>query len=316
VLTGKHEKKQMQSDVDARLNRFFFELLEGGRYRGTAAAGFHALWRQLNHSGDNSDSTADLADSSTVASTTTTSLLIGDQPGPPADAVGGPSYAARVVDFVTGCSQDQEIVICYSCHNIFTSAEFAVHEAATCEKKMTVVATVAADAPPSARSEYRCPKCDKCFTKLFNLKQHVRIHTGERPLQCTHCDSRFADRSSMNKHQRTVHERVRPHKCVVCLKGFPSTSHLNDHMASHSGEKNFACQLCSRTFSFRTSLKKHLATHSDERPFKCRVCLKWFKTKSNIRAHMAKVHRLPLNRFNCEDQSVCSGGGNSCNTVQ
>merc|ERR1719341_1068607 len=50
-----------------------------------------------------------------------------------------------------------------------------------------------------------CQICNKRFKKLFNLKQHVRTHTNERPLKCEHCDKRFNDRSSMNKHVRTVH---------------------------------------------------------------------------------------------------------------
>jgi uncharacterized Zn-finger protein len=260
----------MRSDVDTRLNQFFY-LLESR----DAGDGFQALWKELYSSDNNESSRVPLLD-------TTTNLVIGDQT----------TSATRVVDFVSNCAQEQEIVICYACHNIFTSAEFAVHETTGCDKKATEIT--------SCQPKYTCSVCEKEFKKLFNLKQHVRTHTGERPLQCSYCDKCFSDRSSMNKHQRTVHEDRRPHTCDVCHKGFASTSHLNDHMAIHSKERNFVCQLCRRTFSFRTSLKKHLATHSVEKPFKCKICLKNFKTKVSVKAHMKKIHRIPFNRFTCD----------------
>lgn len=107
----------------------------------------------------------------------------------------------------------------------------------------------------------KCPFCNKIFKKKFNLKQHLNTHTNERPLKCSQCEKRFNDRSSMNKHTRSVHANFKPHVCHECGKNFSSTSHLLEHHASHSKSKIFACNQCDKKFSFRSSLKKHSVVH-------------------------------------------------------
>ena len=106
-----------------------------------------------------------------------------------------------------------------------------------------------------------CGTCGKEFKKAFNLKQHVRTHTNEKPLKCARCEKRFNDRSSMNKHVRTVHSDIRPHPCLVCGKCFTTNSHLTDHQATHTQQKRFHCLQCGKRFAFRSSLKKHIVCH-------------------------------------------------------
>ena len=48
-----------------------------------------------------------------------------------------------------------------------------------------------------------CNFCEKTFTKNFDLQQHVRSHTGEKPFQCIVCGRGFAQKSNVKKHLQT-----------------------------------------------------------------------------------------------------------------
>lgn len=47
-----------------------------------------------------------------------------------------------------------------------------------------------------------CPYCQRSFCKNFDLQQHMRCHTGEKPFQCIVCGRGFAQKSNVKKHMQ------------------------------------------------------------------------------------------------------------------
>ncbi|PIK34241.1 putative zinc finger protein [Apostichopus japonicus] len=57
--------------------------------------------------------------------------------------------------------------------------------------------------PNKKAGKLKCNYCGSTFTKNFDLQQHIRSHTGEKPFQCIVCGRAFAQKSNVKKHMQT-----------------------------------------------------------------------------------------------------------------
>ncbi|KAK9954693.1 hypothetical protein ABG768_016742 [Culter alburnus] len=84
----------------------------------------------------------------------------------------------------------------------------------------------------------KCNYCDKVFTKNFDLQQHIRSHTGEKPFQCIVCGRAFAQKSNVKKHMQT--HKVWPAGVHSTASRMPITVRvlpLNNHENSQQTEE-------------------------------------------------------------------------------
>ncbi|XP_054461485.1 zinc finger protein 84-like [Anoplopoma fimbria] len=103
---------------------------------------------------------------------------------------------------------------------------------------------------------YSCSECGKRFHHDYNLKNHMKYHTGEKAFFCSVCGLKCLYKSHLEIHMRT-HTREKPFPCPVCGKRYAHKASMQSHMAVHTVEKQYSCSVCGKGFAWYTELKYH-----------------------------------------------------------
>ena len=162
-----------------------------------------------------------------------------------------------------------------------------------CEKKFELLSHLKCHLVTHKERTHLCSECGKVLSSQKVLKNHMRIHTNERPFECPYCDKKFKTADTLRSHNR-MHTGEKRYVCKVCKKAFRESGTLVCHMTNHTGEKSFVCKFCNKSFSRLDYLKKHVLFHTGEKPHSCRFCDKQFTQKSNLNSHMKAVHAADM----------------------
>uniref|UniRef100_H2L5S2 Zinc finger protein 341 n=1 Tax=Oryzias latipes TaxID=8090 RepID=H2L5S2_ORYLA len=171
----------------------------------------------------------------------------------------------------------------------------------------------------------KCSFCDKTFTKNFDLQQHIRSHTGEKPFQCIVCGRAFAQKSNVKKHMQT--HKVWPMSVASTVSRLPITVKVPlADPGSTQGEEiqppvqmqadapsdqnlpgqaqtkqivlidsSYQCQFCAGKFRTYFQLKSHLTQHKGEQVYKCvlKSCCQTFQKLDQFLEHI-RTHQEQL----------------------
>ncbi|KAJ3127399.1 hypothetical protein HK098_006388 [Nowakowskiella sp. JEL0407] len=108
---------------------------------------------------------------------------------------------------------------------------------------------------PSTPLKYTCTKCARVFSRIYNLKSHIRSHQNFRPFKCKNCNASFTRNHDLNRHER-IHSQQKPFSCSACGKAFSRKDALRRHERMDPEGRKVHCM---KTIP-RNKLSAHLKT--------------------------------------------------------
>ena len=143
-----------------------------------------------------------------------------------------------------------------------------------------------------------CHVCGRVMSSACKLKEHMNVHTGDKPIECDVCHKKLPSSSALKNHKTRMHNKNNGgNKCFICGKLFKTPFARNTHhFVKHTEEerrqhnvivKMFTCHICGKTL--RTEYKtSHLNKHKSKSEILhvCEICGKGFIRRSLLTEHM------------------------------
>ena len=104
------------------------------------------------------------------------------------------------------------------------------------------------------------------------------IYIGDKPYQCSHCDTAYSQAYNLIDHLITPTEK-RDFINAANVKRFSQNSHFKRYLRIHIGERHYQFSECDKAFSNNTAINAYLSVNTGERSYQCNKCENPFSKK-------------------------------------
>merc|ERR1712172_245535 len=159
---------------------------------------------------------------------------------------------------------------------------------------------------------HRCTfeNCPKAYSRLENLKTHLRSHTGEKPYMCEFpgCTKAFSNASDRAKHQNRTHSNEKPYACKApgCTKRYTDPSSLRKHVKTVHGHEFYASKRHKGNDHYSNNQNRGPGSFEENNPNNPRTPHSVSTVKSEVESSPG-----PISPSENERHNLSSGSGNS-----
>ena len=111
--------------------------------------------------------------------------------------------------------------------------------------------------------KFECKYCGKQLNSKYNLEQHLKLHSENRPaFLCAECSKTYTSKNTLQVHISAMHEG-KMCKCIHsgCIKQFVTKGQWKNHLRKHEGNFKFQCEICDEGFLHKDVLNVHMNRH-------------------------------------------------------
>ncbi|XP_078593994.1 uncharacterized protein LOC144871909 [Branchiostoma floridae x Branchiostoma japonicum] len=192
------------------------------------------------------------------------------------------------------------MVFCRTCNSPFTDkAKLLRHY----QKLHKISPSSLADLANLVPSSVECGSCQKGFSTVHGLEEHLMVRNRACQVDCKACGLRFPSILRLRWHEYRTHASSEEGPqlgtgifvCDICSSFFGTTESLANHLSSHAGKDVYQCTVCGKAQPDNT-IRQHVLAHNDEvtQDFSCPGCAKTFDQKDALLNHL-QTHKLSTN---------------------
>lgn len=176
-----------------------------------------------------------------------------------------------------------------------------------------------------SKSIFQCSECDKSFSRLYALNNHVDALHGIKRSHCVVCGLMFSRNEHVARHMKTRHQNVTEFACDECPESFTTIKDVVAHGLFHRkmkekqdplqnltkeekqvvfvkcqepGKREYGCFRCTKSFGRLYMAREHANVHLNLTPFKCDHCQHAFHSQGSLSKHLHSAHEESIT-FKC-----------------